>query len=248
MARKSKVKGQTPAEVSPQGEKRLQCRAVEVQTIDPVTRDAALEWCRKAECDRLAWAEHPAEGDKPVHYHVVARWSRTVDCISLRQLVNRMDSHSHCDRVNRWPNMVRYLRHLDQPEKAVIPPEAAHYEGFPEVEVEAATKENGTAVALIEMIAELPHGTNPVEALKVCVHAGFRPSEVSGVTRALYDLRNLLADSRQVGIDRRDDVSRPGEAPCGPSSVPSVVFVPAPDDPAFFAPRSEWPDYSPDAE
>lgn len=242
-----KVKGQGKAERTPQGEKRLQVRAVEVQTIDPAARDLALEWCRDHECDRLAWAEHPAEGDKPVHYHVTARWGRTVDVLALRKLVNEADNHSHVDRVNRWPNMVRYLRHLDQPEKAVISPDKAHYEGFTEVELEAATKENGTAVALVEMIAELPHGTNPVEALKVCIHAGFRPSEVSGVTRALYDLRNLLADSRRVGIVRKADCG-PGKAPSARSRSPSVVFEPMPDDPAFFAPRCEWPDYSPDAE
>lgn len=237
MARKKK--GQTPAETSPQGEKRLQGRAVEVQTIDPATRDAALNWCKEKGCERLAWSEHPAEGDKPIHFHMVARWNRTVDFIALRQLVNGMDTHSHCDRVGRWPNAVRYLRHLDSPDKPLIPADKAHYEGFTEAELEDASRDNGGTLSLLSMIADIPHGTNPVEALRVCVHAGFRPAEVSGVTRALYDLRNLLADSRQVGIVRSVDV---------PSKAPSVLFEPAPDDPAFFAPRCEWPDYSPDAE
>lgn len=231
-------KGQSKAETTPQGEKRLQGRAVEVQTIDSDTRDAALAWMRDKGCDALAWSEHPAEGDKPVHFHICARWSRTVDFLPLRKKVNGMDTHSHCDRVGRWQNMVRYLRHLDSPDKPFIPPEKAHYEGFSECDLAAVTKENGTAVSLVEMIAELPHGTNPVEALKVCIHAGFRPSEVSGATRALYDLQQLLSQSGRVGIVRKSD--------CVPS--PSVVFMPKPDDPAFFAPRSEWPDYSPDAE
>ena len=232
MPRKSSVS------LAPDGSgKRLQCRAVEGQTVDRATLDACLEWLRKQSCERLAWSQHPAEGDKPAHYHFTARWNRTVDCIALRQLANRMDKHSHVDKCGRFVNMVRYLRHLDSPENTPIPPENAHYEGFPEDELAVVTREGSDPLALVTMIAELPHGTDPVQALRVCLGAGFRPSEVSGVTRALYDLRNLLLDGGNVGIRRRVDSPAPA-----PVSVPQVVFVPNPDDPAFFA--APWEDDS----
>lgn len=225
---------QSRAVRSPSGEKRVQCRAVEGQTICKDALEAALAWLREKDCSRLAWSEHPAEGDKPAHYHFCARWESTVDVLALRKLVNDLDKHSHVDKVGRWPSMVRYLRHLDNPEKAQIPPDAAHYEGFPETELEAATAAASDQLALVTMIAEMPHGTNPVEALRIALRAGFRPSEVSGVTRALYDLRNLLLDGGAVGIRRNAD-SAPSGSPSARRADPSVVFVPDPSDPAFFA-------------
>jgi hypothetical protein len=91
------------------------------------------------------------------------------------------------------------------------------------------------------MIAEMPHGTNPVEALRIALRAGFRPSEVSGVTRALYDLRNLLLDGKAVGISRKADCEA-SAAPSARSDDPRVVFVPDPSDPAFFALPDECDD------
>lgn len=217
---------------------RLQCRQFEVQTIDPAARDVCLSWYREHDACRIAWAEHPAEGKKPAHFHVVARFDKTVDCNALRELVNGMDTHSHADKVNRWPNMVRYLRHLDQPEKATIPPEMCHYEGFPEAELDQATKDNGGALKLVSMVAGLPHGSSPVDALRVCIEAGFRPSEVSGVSRALFDLSRLLLDGEQVGVFRKP-VSKPGEAPSARPRLPQVVFDPYCPDPAFFASDEE---------
>lgn len=217
---------------------RLQCRQFEVQTISAAARDAVLAWYRDHGACRIAWAEHPAEGNKPAHFHVVARFDKTVDCNALRELVNTLDKHSHADKVNRWPNMVRYLRHLDSPEKTPIPAEACHYEGFPEAEMDQATFDNGGCLNLIRMIAELPHSSSPVDALRVCVQAGFRPFEVSGVSRALFDLGRLLSDGSQVGIHRKPR-SVASEAPSAPVRLPQVVFDPYCPDPAFFASDEE---------
>lgn len=93
----------------------------EGQTIDSATLAAALDWLRSRNCERLAWSEHPAEGSKPAHFHFVARWNSTVDCLALRQLCNRLDTHSHVDKVGRFSNMVRYLRHLDSPKRSRFP-------------------------------------------------------------------------------------------------------------------------------
>lgn len=217
---------------------RLQCRQFEVQTIDAAARDSVLAWFREHDACRIAWAEHPAEGNKPAHFHVVARFDKTTDCNALRELVNGIDKHSHADKINRWGNMVRYLRHLDQPEKVPIPPENCHYEGFPEKELDQATCDNGGCLNLVSMIAELPHGSSPVEALRVCVQAGFRPSEVSGVSRALFDLGRLLTDGAQVGIHRKPH-SVASDAPSARPKLPQVVFDPYDPDPAFFASSDE---------
>lgn len=214
---------------------RLQCKQFEVQSSDPAVRDATLAWYREHDACRVAWAEHPAEGNKPVHYHIVARFDKTTDCNSLRELVNGMDKHSHADKVNRWGNMVRYLRHLDQPGKVPIPPESCHYEGFPEKELDQATYDSGGALKLVSMVAELPSGSSPVDALRVCLEAGFRPSEVSGVSRALWDLGRLLNDGALVGVYRKPLKSASPSARC----LPQVVFDPYCPDPAFFASDDE---------
>ena len=236
MSRKTRNTSKAPKD----GSVRLQCRAVEGQTVDRATLDAALAWLRERNCDRLAWSEHPAEGNKPLHYHFVARWSSTVDCIALRDLCNRMDTHSHVDKCGRFVNMVRYLRHLDSPEKTPIPAESAHYEGFPEDELQVVTQSGRDSLALVQMIADLPHGSSPVDALRVCIGAGYRPSEVSGVTRALFDLRNLLTDGGRVGVRRTHVDCEVGEAPSARPRGPVVVFDPYDPDPAFFASESEF--------
>lgn len=220
------------------GEKRLQCRAVESQTISAEARDLFIEWCRKAEAERIAWAEHPAEGDKPAHFHLCARWNRTVDCLALRKAVQRLDPHGHTDKVGRWTNCVRYLRHLDQTDKVRIPPESAHYEGFPEDELAAVSSEGCDNLALVQMIANIPHGSSAVEALRVCIGAGYRPSEISGVTRALYDLKNLLTDGGRVGVKRMGDCGG-SRAPSARPRGPVLVFDPYDPDPGFFASPDE---------
>lgn len=214
---------------------RIQCRQFEVQSADLGLLDDVLGWFRDHNACRLAWAFHPAEGDKPRHFHAVAKFDSTVDCQALRALCMERDRHSHSDKVSRWPNMVRYLRHLDKPGKAAIPPEDCHYEGFPENELDDATRDNGGALSLVAMVADMPHGTSPVDALRICVQAGFRPSEVSGVSRALFDLSNLLTDDRRTGIVR----SGRQKAPSAPPSVPPVILDPILTDPAFFASPDE---------
>ena len=85
----------------------------------------------------ICWANHPAETGGHPHTHYVVRFPSQAYWGGIRtELKNMGDNHAYSDVGRSWSRAVRYLLHLDNPEKEPIPRENFHFEGLAKEEVE----------------------------------------------------------------------------------------------------------------
>lgn len=219
---------------------RLQARVVGFQTASETARDWAFNWARERMCDtpngyehgKLCWSVHPAEGDKPVHYHAVLEFDSVVDWTKLRAGLMEIDPHSWSDSISKLVKARRYLGHRDNPLKAQIPETDIHFEGGysePDVaEALAPSPSAGLECLVRELARYSASGATPAAALVDLLRKGYEPREVSSVVGAFRALDGLLCSSAARGLSRALD----GDA------KPALT----PDDPAFFALPSDLSD------
>lgn len=78
----------------------------------------------------LVWARHDAhDGDDVEHFHAVIRFSGQMDWTWLRSQMMRDDPHSYSKPARSWQRCIRYLLHLDNPDKPPVPRENLGFAG-----------------------------------------------------------------------------------------------------------------------
>lgn len=97
-----------------------------------VVHRIASEWPEAA----IVWANHPAESGGHPHTHYMVRFPVQTSWGSLRKWLMNVDPHSYSAVGRSWTRAVRYLLHLDNPEKDFIPRDSLHWSGIPDEEVE----------------------------------------------------------------------------------------------------------------
>lgn len=215
---------------------RKQARVVGFQTSIPAARDFALSWAReRMNTDsewahgKLCWSQHPAEGDKPVHWHGVLEFDSVIDWTSLRAGLMGIDSHSWSDSISKLGKARRYLGHRDNPLKAQIPESDIHFEGlYTEQEVAEALAPSpsaGLECLVRELARYTSSGTTPAAALVDLLRKGYEPREVSSVVGAFRALDGLLGSGAARGLASALDGDKKPEL--------------TPDDPAFWATPDE---------
>lgn len=115
----------TPPQNTPHNAPRFvnaQYRTINIKT----TSKEALEAVMKAVADkpncRCAWMEHPAEGETPAHFHFVASFTSPVRLADALRELARLDPHNYVKPCRNFRASVRYLAHLDNPEKVQLDP------------------------------------------------------------------------------------------------------------------------------
>lgn len=216
-------------------QQRRQARVIGWQTAVPAARDAALQWARERLRDgeeyahgKLCWAQHPAEGEKPAHWHGVIEFESVVDWASLRLLLMTLDPHSWSDSISKLSRARRYLGHRDNPLKAQIPEGDIHFEGgYTEQDIAEALAPSpsaGLECLVRELARYAASGTTPAAALVDLLRKGYEPREVSALVGAFRALDGLLTSSASRGLSRALDGARTELTP---------------DDPAFWATPDE---------
>lgn len=87
----------------------------------------------------ICWANHPAESGGHPHTHYIVRFPDQAYWSAVRawlQAPPARDPHSYCDVGRSWTRSVRYLLHLDNPEKDPIPRENFKFVGLDQSEVD----------------------------------------------------------------------------------------------------------------
>lgn len=107
----------------------LQYRTINVKTAVSACRDLILQAFAEVPNARYAWCEHPAEGDTPAHFHLVASFSSPRRFSLALERLHMLDGHEYVRPCRNFRGSVRYLCHLDNPEKVQIPPSQIHFEG-----------------------------------------------------------------------------------------------------------------------
>lgn len=105
---------------------------------------------------RLAWVEHPAEGETPVHYHLCGSFSAPVRLREALEALCLIDPHCYIKPCRNFRASVRYLAHLDNPEKHPIDPSgiilAGDWEG---VNLPTLFEQRGASASLQQIVEYL---------------------------------------------------------------------------------------------
>lgn len=91
------------------------------EILVPALREHSHDWA-------IVWAKHE-DDPKNVHFHAVIRFASTESWAWLRADLMNKDEHSYSAAARGWQRCVRYLLHLDSPDKPPIPRENLSWAG-----------------------------------------------------------------------------------------------------------------------
>lgn len=149
----------------------------------------------------LVWAKHVEEGHV-THYHLVGRFLGTTRWQRFADWLHDHDGHEYADNAGSWRRSVRYLLHLDNPEKPRVPRENLDSLNIDADELDTLLSA-GKLPILESLILAQSLPLNQRFAFLV-VERGHLPSEVSAAIRCMMDLekwehsRTCLAPSERA--------------------------------------------------
>lgn len=112
--------------------------------------------CLKKPNSRIAWVEHPAEGDSPVHYHLATSFPRPTRVREALEQLCIIDPHCYIKPCRNFRASVRYLAHLDNPEKHKIDASGIILEGDWEgVNIPTLLEQRGASASLEQIVEYL---------------------------------------------------------------------------------------------
>lgn len=151
---------------------------------------------------RVVWSKHPAEGSTPVHFHGVVVFSSVVRWDKLRAWLMCHDPHSFSDSCRSVTRSIRYLLHLDNPEKVRVPVEDLHSYGFDADELSKNLHGfgRGSVLDYLPAIIRMP----VFDALQYCEQQGILFRDVSSALNCMYALDRV---KRHVPFGNDFDVS-----------------------------------------
>lgn len=100
----------------------IQYRSINIKTASKEGLEMMTRACLEKPNARLAWAEHPEEGETPVHYHLACSFPAPVRLREALEQLCVIDPHCYIKPCRSFRSSVRYLAHLDNVEKVQIDP------------------------------------------------------------------------------------------------------------------------------
>lgn len=187
---------------------RCQSRFVCVKSVLPsdLVRDFIMsKW---PDC-RLVYAHHAEPGKVP-HTHYCISFDSVRDWSALRDWLQSpcRDPHSYSSPARSWVRSVRYLLHLDNPEKHRVDFSDLHSENYDADELSTLLG-NRRAPILCDLASV--RSLSPFRAYEeLVVNRGHSPAEVSSAIRCLLDLeryRTFLNSTATDVCDFSSDLS-----------------------------------------
>lgn len=99
-----------------------QYRTINVKTVSEDAMKTVLTHCSAKPNARIAWIQHPAEGETPTHFHLCASFTSPVRLAEALEYLAESDPHNYVKPCRNFRASVRYLAHLDNPEKCQLDP------------------------------------------------------------------------------------------------------------------------------
>lgn len=126
------------------------------------------------------------EPGKVVHAHIVVRFVGVTRWDGLCDWLHEKDGHEYCEPAGSWRRSVRYLLHLDNPEKAKIDRSALFSENIDDSELSQLLGASKLPI-LESLVAAQSLPLHRRFEFLVC-ERGHLPSEVSAALRCMMDL------------------------------------------------------------
>lgn len=156
----------------------------------------------------ICWATHDEPG-KVLHTHYVVRFRATTRWTSVAQTLHDIDGHEYAAPAQSWRRSVRYLLHLDNPDKGRIPREAFHAVNLPEVEVDQLL--GVSRLPILQSLALAEQKPLSERFAFLVLERGHQPSEVSSALRCMMDLEHW-SDTRTARQLHRTESALPDAA------------------------------------
>lgn len=99
-----------------------QYRTINIKTVSEDAMKTVLLHCSTKPNSRIAWIQHPAEGETPTHFHLCASFTSPVRLAEALEFLAKADPHNYVKPCRNFRASVRYLAHLDNPEKCQLDP------------------------------------------------------------------------------------------------------------------------------
>lgn len=100
----------------------IQYRTINIKTVSEDAMQRLLTAAAEKPQARIAWVKHPAEDTTPEHYHLCASFASPVRLSEALEYLAERDPHNYVKPCRNFRASVRYLAHLDNPEKCKIDP------------------------------------------------------------------------------------------------------------------------------
>lgn len=141
----------------------------------------------------VCWANHPAECGGHPHTHYVVRFPSQVYWGAIRSKLKELgDDHAYSDVGRSWTRSVRYLLHLDNPEKEPIPRENFKFSGLDVSEVEVLL--GAPRASLLNDIRSAGAPRSPFDFVHWLVNErGHTPGEVASMIRCVLASSEYIA-------------------------------------------------------
>lgn len=133
----------------------------------------------------VLWAVHDEPGKK-LHCHMVVRFPCQTSWTSLREYLSRIDPHHYSQPARAYQRSVRYLLHLDNPEKTPISRENLKTKNVDDSELSMLLGAPRTCI--LEDIKHLPADETFRAFDWLCNEKGHSPNEVTQVLRCLTQI------------------------------------------------------------
>lgn len=191
--------------------------------------EVVVNWIRTAKSDgglgqpdaAVCWANHPAESGGHPHTHYIVRFPEQVYWGSLRSWLQDpiRDPHSYSDVGRSWTRSVRYLLHLDNPEKEPISRDNLKYVGLDVSEIEVLL--GAPRQSLLNDIQSVHAPRSTFRFVNWLVNErGHSPGEVASMIRCVLAASEYVArlselEQIQVGSTSESEVDAVSAIPRG---------------------------------
>jgi len=186
-------------------------RSLVVETKSKSVIDGVLSMLKDG--DGYAWAVHPAEGETPEHYHLVAKMVKPTKLGKFRTFAMGIDKNSYTATAKSLDGALRYLVHADNPEKSKIDQSrlvVKNWDHYEDILARPSRSRSGAAFGdldTLQAVIERCKGRVPkVEDLIELMKLGHSAARIKGVLHCLSALRQWHAHKCETLVLGREEV------------------------------------------
>lgn len=201
----------------------VQYRTINIKTTSKEALEEVMKACLDKPSARVAWMEHPAEGETPVHYHLCGSFPGPVRLSEALAHLVRLDPHCYIKPCRNFRSSVRYLAHLDNPEKVQLSPEsitlAGDWEG---VNLARLFERKGASASLSQLVdylreylGTLPGGPRGFDRVRFALWLDQQGYSSSKAFAMLRTMGLSWADLYPVAVASREETPAPVGAKSG---------------------------------
>lgn len=164
----------------------FQSKGFVLKTVSDDALAFARDFALAVPGSRVAWARHEPDPPKVPHWHLVALFEDRIWWKSVADKAQELDKCASSDTCKKPRKAVRYLLHLDSPDKHLVPRDALQVDGcWGPSEIEDCLESSSVASTLVDTcITFWRDGLSPLDALSRLVSSGFEPYQISSSLQA----------------------------------------------------------------